>query len=290
MKSLTIVLLLLNVFFESNGQDLILARKHIDTLASVSMKGRGYIESGEKKASKYIEKYFQEYNLLKIDTSYFKYFEFDINTFPGEIFVKNGRKKLVCGEDYIVSPDAPSLKGKYKLTYIDTLIFTDIHAQKWFLNSDFSKTALAMEPKYKSKFKSIGKQFTEKLKEAPVLVILQHKKLTASLSSHPSHQLIIDVLRDSIDLGLKNLKINIEAEVIHKYRTQNVLGFVKGTMFPDSFIVISAHYDHLGTMGKDVYFPGANDNASGISMMLSLAKYYTENPLKCSVLFIAFGA
>ena len=31
------------------------------------------------------------------------------------------------------------------------------------------------------------------------------------------------------------------------------------------FIVISAHYDHLGQMGHDVYFPGANDNASGDS-------------------------
>lgn len=290
MKKYLPILFLLLLIQDLSAQDLVLARKHIDTLASSTMQGRGYIGAGEKKAALYIEDYFKKYGLSQIDSSYFQYFLFDINTFPGEIMIKNGRKKLVCGEDFIVSPDAPSLKGKFKLTYLDTLIFTDPNAQKWFLNTDFSKTALAMEPRFKAKFKTIGSQYTDKLKEAPVLVMLQAKKLTASLSSHQSSQLVIDVLADSINLGLKNLKLNVEAELVHKYKTQNVLGYVKGTMYPDSFIVISAHYDHLGMMGKNVYFPGANDNASGTSMMLSLAKYYSENPQKCSILFIAFGA
>jgi len=45
-------------------------------------------------------------------------------------------------------------------------------------------------------------------------------------------------------------------------------------------------------MGKDTYFAGANDNASGISMLLSLAKHYAElkDENKYSILFIAFGA
>ena len=63
-------------------------------------------------------------------------------------------------------------------------------------------------------------------------------------------------------------------------------------MIPDSFIVLTGHYDHLGHMGKDTYFPGANDNASGISMLLNLAKHYSEfkGENKYSILFIAFGA
>jgi aminopeptidase YwaD len=48
----------------------------------------------------------------------------------------------------------------------------------------------------------------------------------------------------------------------------------------------------LGRMGRDIYFPGANDNASGVSMLLELAKYYSsaENQLPFSIVFIAFGA
>ncbi len=68
-----------------------------------------------------------------------------------------------------------------------------------------------------------------------------------------------------------------------------MIATIKGTAIPDSFLVFSAHYDHLGQMGKDIYFPGANDNASGTSMLLNLAKYYSQNRPKYSVLFIAFG-
>ncbi|MFA9213478.1 MAG: M28 family metallopeptidase, partial [Candidatus Methylacidiphilales bacterium] len=49
-----------------------------------------------------------------------------------------------------------------------------------------------------------------------------------------------------------------------------------------------AHYDHLGKFGPAI-FPGANDNASGIAMMLDLANNIVKNPLDFSVLFIAFA-
>jgi Zn-dependent M28 family amino/carboxypeptidase len=43
-------------------------------------------------------------------------------------------------------------------------------------------------------------------------------------------------------------------------------------------------------MGKEVYLPGANDNASGVAMLLNLAKYYSQHPQKYSIAFMAFGA
>jgi len=67
------------------------------------------------------------------------------------------------------------------------------------------------------------------------------------------------------------------------------LGFINGTETPDSFIVVTGHYDHLGMMGKDACFYGANDNASGVAFIMSMAKYYQKNPPKCSILFIAFS-
>jgi Zn-dependent M28 family amino/carboxypeptidase len=53
--------------------------------------------------------------------------------------------------------------------------------------------------------------------------------------------------------------------------------------------VITAHYDHLGTLGRKKYFPGANDNASGVSMLLELAHYYSQNKPAYSMVFIAFA-
>jgi Zn-dependent M28 family amino/carboxypeptidase len=78
---------------------------------------------------------------------------------------------------------------------------------------------------------------------------------------------------------------------------KNVIGFLPGTTQKEEIVIISAHYDHLGTsstwkpdMKRDVVYNGANDNASGVAVMLSLASYFAQYPLGRSVMFIAFGS
>lgn len=66
------------------------------------------------------------------------------------------------------------------------------------------------------------------------------------------------------------------------------MAMVPGTL-KDSFIVFTSHYDHLGMMGKEAMFPGANDNASGTSMMLYLASYYAQHPGRYTMVFIGFS-
>ncbi|MBI3500875.1 MAG: M28 family peptidase [Bacteroidetes bacterium] len=92
----------------------------------------------------------------------------------------------------------------------------------------------------------------------------------------------------SVSVAKKD-SIEVEIKYFSDYQTQNILSYIKGSQYPDSFIVFSAHYDHLGQKGKDVYFPGANDNASGCAMLLNLAKYYSQHPPKYSVAFMSFG-
>lgn len=70
---------------------------------------------------------------------------------------------------------------------------------------------------------------------------------------------------------------------------RNVAGYVKGTTHPDDFIIVSAHFDHLGTIDGVVY-PGADDNASGTAAMLELARWVAAHPLGHSVAFVAFDA
>ncbi len=67
----------------------------------------------------------------------------------------------------------------------------------------------------------------------------------------------------------------------------NIAGVVPGKAAPDEFVAVSAHYDHLAPAdGRS--FPGANDNASGLAVMLGLARHYAANPPERSLLFIAF--
>ncbi|MFP4366524.1 MAG: M20/M25/M40 family metallo-hydrolase, partial [Bacteroidales bacterium] len=77
----------------------------------------------------------------------------------------------------------------------------------------------------------------------------------------------------------------------------NVIGYLKGAD-PDlqsEFIVIGAHYDHLGyedKNGQRIIYPGADDNASGTASLIELARYFSQNREKMgrSIIFIAFDA
>ena len=69
----------------------------------------------------------------------------------------------------------------------------------------------------------------------------------------------------------------------------NLVATVAGSVFPEQFIVVSAHYDHLGHRGSTIFY-GADDNASGVAMMLDLAAHLTRNPPLYSVLFLATDA
>ncbi len=69
----------------------------------------------------------------------------------------------------------------------------------------------------------------------------------------------------------------------------NVIGLLRGTALPDEYIVINAHHDHLGVV-KGKIRPGADDNASGVAMILELAEAFVENPPRRSLLFVSFDA
>jgi len=73
------------------------------------------------------------------------------------------------------------------------------------------------------------------------------------------------------------------------YQGTNVLGLIRGTLQPNKYIVISAHYDHEGVK-KNMIYNGADDNASGLCALFSFAEYFKQNPPKHSVILAAFDA
>ena len=72
----------------------------------------------------------------------------------------------------------------------------------------------------------------------------------------------------------------------------NVIGYAPAKNKNANYIIVGAHFDHIGSPG-DKFFPGADDNASGVAAMLELAKAYgkryrEKNDLKHNVVFVAF--
>jgi Zn-dependent M28 family amino/carboxypeptidase len=67
----------------------------------------------------------------------------------------------------------------------------------------------------------------------------------------------------------------------------NIYGYIKGTKTPDKYIVVSAHYDHVGVRNKEIY-NGADDNASGTAALFAMIAYFKTRPPANSLLFVAF--
>ena len=88
--------------------------------------------------------------------------------------------------------------------------------------------------------------------------------------------------------------INSRSEKKEELDLFNIIGLLEGTSLKEEFVVISAHYDHLGQIegGKgDLVFNGANDNATGVAAMIMLAEYFKKAKInKRSILFVAFTA
>lgn len=102
--------------------------------------------------------------------------------------------------------------------------------------------------------------------------------------------------------GLNRVKLT--ADVIrNKVTTRNIIAMIPGNdpVLKDEFVVVGAHYDHLGMGGTgsgsrvpDVYavHGGADDNASGVAAIIALSEYFAKeaNRPSRSLLFVSFGA
>lgn len=78
---------------------------------------------------------------------------------------------------------------------------------------------------------------------------------------------------------------------LHDDVFRNVVARIEGTN-PDQYIVIGAHYDHLGTDRKGAIYRGADDNASGVAVLLEVARLMAESGTKpsCTLIFATFDA
>lgn len=233
------------------AQDSLFARKTVDTLTSPYFWGRGYTNDGVHKAAVFLTAQFKAYGVKPMDgKSYLQEFSYPVNTFPGKMKVLINGMELRPGKDYIVSPDSKGVTGTGKLEQIDSTHFVD--------------------------------------KQNRIVLSLEDK-LTWSVEAKALDYTLIQMDKKAVKQLPTTINADIENVVIPDFKTANICGIVKGTSKPDSVLVMTAHYDHLGGMGINTYFPGANDNASGVSELLGLAKYYAAHPQPYTMAFICFS-
>lgn len=257
------------------------AKETLNKLASPEFHGRGYYKNGDGKAADFIASEFKRFGLLPVNGNYMQEFSFPVNTFPGNMKVAIDNKSLVAGQDYIVSPACPSVKGTFSLKKV-------LRADQQFKTTDFividkkgtdSTTAAMLDSISKNPPNVRG------------IILVEPEKLTWSVSVKVNDKAIIRILKSAMPEKYDEISLNIQNKFIPDHKANNVMAYIPGTLYPDSFIIFTAHYDHLGRMGKKALFAGANDNASGTAMILDIAQYYLmpSNRQKLSILFIAFA-
>ncbi len=294
--SLTLILIIAVSSF-CNAQDLTYARSVVNHLASTDFYGRGYVNNGSKIAADYISKQFDSLNLQSFGKKHYQPFKISVNTFPGNMVLTINDQELTVGKDFIIDPGSPSVQGDFE---VEILLVADIlDYQKLSETLRRSSKKFVIIPPFK--IKSYTKEEQEKIRgiinflkyqpENPAagLIQLTDEKLTWGGSTRQNTKPAFTVMATEELNDIKKVSVKVEAKFIENYKTQNVIGYVEGER-NDSLIVLTAHYDHLGMMGEGVVFPGANDNSSGIAMLLNLAKYFQQNPPQFTTVFMALGA
>ena len=286
MKKLLFFILAV-ITVQLGAQDLAHYKKIVKKLSSAKYQGRGYAEDGANKAGKWIAK---EFAKAGVDDVVCQPFKLDINTFPGKMEMSVDGKKQVPGVDFTLREFNPSVKGEFKLYYID---MQNYNPEKMFAD--------LASPEYKGAF--VVCDFMFSYKHAADFKKLQSKKdcsnsgmiytWDAPLKFYKAygekvHEKPVIWVTPDFPKDAKSVKLDMENEFLENYGCFNVIAKVEGRRH-DSCLVFTAHYDHLGKLGKKTYYPGAHDNASGTAAIITLAAHYAKNTPEYDMYFIAFS-
>jgi len=283
MKIQLIILLNLLVIVTSSAQDVDYARLMLNELASENYHGRGYVKKGDAKAAKFIAKQFQNDELKKFNDSYFQKYSFPINTFAGSLTVSIDNEELIPGEDYVISLSSPSINKEFEIHNLNNF---GSNPDSLLLIMD----SIGDNGMYFINEKNTRNIYGRTIPKIDAIAVLTDKTPYWHVSNGWTVEKTtwLKIKKEKVPENAEKIRVKAKNKFIENYKTQNVIGYVKGSKYPDKYFVFTAHYDHLGMMGNQAYYPGANDNASGTSMVLDLARHYSlpENKPEYSVVFI----
>lgn len=288
MKS-TLALIFLFAF-TAHAQNINYVKGVVNTLCSDQFYGRGYVKGGDKKAASYIADELKASKLKAFGGSYFQEFGFPVVAFGGDIILEVDKHHLLPGKHFLVSPGCGAINGWFNMVWVDSATIDDDQLYQSFLKQNLRNSFIVIT--HLKKQKVLHADRVEALLKnkfyAKGIIHAAETKLTWSVATNFDKFPQLYVLDGWLKPYQNSFKLLVETEQ-KNHQTQNVLGYIEGTTYKDSFVVYTAHYDHLGMMGLDAIFPGANDNASGVAMLLDLVKYYSQNKPKYNVAFIFFA-
>lgn len=288
---LLLSLLPVRLFAQSSDSLMKETRKDLSILCSDNFAGRGYVQNGHKKAAIYLQNRLSQIGVKpSLSNAYFQPFSIWVNV-PQKAHLYLNHRQMKPGIDFIVNGQSASGKGRTWVTDTGYGLTKDdkIEGQAVVFTEGFPPE-ISNDPKRKEAFKSIASTYDRIhyfAEQSPAMLLIRKTKLTMAYDADTLDFPVLEVLESSVPTDLKDIRWSVET-VLQPIETQNVIGKIEGKI-KDTCIIVCAHYDHMGKLNSAV-FSGANDNASGVSMLLSIARYFVLHPPKYTLLISFFGA
>jgi aminopeptidase YwaD len=263
-----------NISFESMTKD-------ITYLASDTLNGRASFSTEIDVAADFISKRFKEIGLVPMagETSFKQTFSI-INIAPTAISAK--------------------LNGQ-SITNEQLGVASTIENIDWQNNDDFVTKVISKDDSMRAIIGELNQQGGNYL----VLINSAHAKMFAGYKGYFARGLnklqldhqgaIVMILTD--DTAVESIQINASSKITKQTLT-NVVGVLPGNKQTKELVLFSSHYDHLGVAptnknkgNDDVIYNGADDDASGTTAIIHLAKYFSDKGNNArSLMFSAFTA
>ena len=280
---LTVLLALAAV--QMTAQDLAHYKKVVKELSSAKYQGRGYARGGANRAGYFLEK---EYRKAGADEVTLQPFSIDINTFNGKMDMWADGRKLKAGVDFSMREYSPGVHGEFPVYHVDTLNFDADAMFADLSRPEYANAMVCCDFWFAYKH---GKAFSRLQKEGECTNAGLIQTWTSPIKFYKAYghrvadKPIVWVTPEAIE-GVKSVRLDVDNEFLEGYGLFNVIAKVEGASH-DSCYVFTAHYDHLGNLGRKVYYAGANDNASGTAALVTLAAYYAKNRPQYDMYFLS---
>ncbi|MDA3911786.1 MAG: DUF4910 domain-containing protein [Bacteroidales bacterium] len=287
MKNWLFLICLLGLIPVSFAQDFDYSHEIIQELCDTSYHGRGYYEQGDFKAAQYISGEYEKHGLKTWHTSYFQHFNFPVGVFHGDMDVLIDNESLKPGHDFVLRSFSNGAKGNYEIYEIDTTTYDETTCLAELAALDSLSDAIVCNFNFARKHKVLYKAIYQSPAQILIFKWDDPLKFYKAHAAKQFHKCIIWAKSKNVPEHCKSLDIDIGKQFIESHITQNVIGYLEADNPNAEWLLFIAHYDHLGMLGESTFFSGANDNASGISMLLTVAEAYSAKSRKYNMAFVA---
>jgi hypothetical protein len=284
MKLYPITLALVAASLSSFAQDVnkLIQQADVDriikTLSADDMQGRGTFTPGIDKAATFIEGEFKQIGLqpLTAATGFRQSFKV-YRTTPEVTEVTLDGKVIPAGNITVAAGPSFTWNNDSDVQVVKITADQNFQPEYRKYMQSGKKTLLLIDPKFEANFKRLHTYLGN--------------GIVSPIEPAGNPQQVVMVL-GSFD-NVKNFNVIFKNKVENP-PIFNVAGMLKGKTKPDEYVVFSGHYDHLGitkAMEGDSIANGADDDASGTTAMIALAKYYKKlNNNARTLIFVAFTA